>query len=631
MLNSNSYITTRKRLLITVISITFLFCFLIGRLGYLQLIAGEQLQAKGAEQWQRDLPLKAKRGAILDRTGEVIVDSKDVFTIYVRPRAVTDKKEVASVLASTLALDEQKLYQKLVKATVGEITVKKNVDFETGSNIRAKNLDGVYFSVDSARSYPRSEYLAQVLGYTNADNEGQNGLEGYYDKILRGINGYSLTQTDNKGVELGDSVTQYIPAIDGATLNTTLDVHIQGFAETAVKGAMSEWNAKGVNMLIMDVKTGGIVAMAHTPSYDLSDLPRDDVNMLNAYSKNKMIVDVYEPGSTFKIFTTASAIEKGVVNENATFFCPGYRMVDGQRIKCWRSKGHGSQTLAQGVMNSCNCVFMDLALKLGTNNFYQKLREFGFGSKTGVDFSAESAGLIMKEESVKTVDLARIGFGQAVAVTPLQLLSGVCAVVNGGVYNVPYFVKNAVDYKQNIVYEHQQNSRKVLSQQTSEKMRVLLENVVSTGSGKKASVPGYRIGGKTGTAQKYANGVIAQGKYVSSFVGFAPVDNPQYAILMTIDEPNSYAYYGSIVAAPYVGQTFSKIFDYLAIKPTEVIEEKEFVTMPFLDGKSINESVSILEQIGLRFEIAGDGEVVSSTIPIVGESVEKGDIVLIRT
>lgn len=630
-MNSNSYITTRKRLLIAVISITFLFCFLIGRLWYLQIVTGDQLQAKGAEQWQRDLPLKAKRGAILDRTGEVIVDSKDVFTIYVRPRAVKDKRIVASVLSGALDLDESKLYQKLVSATVGEITVKKNVDFETGSKIRSQNLEGVYFSVDSARSYPRSEYLAQVLGYTNADNEGQNGLEGYYDKILRGINGYSLTQTDNKGVELEGNITQYIPAVDGASLNTTLDIHIQSFAETAVKGAMREWNAKGVNMLIMDVKTGGIVAMAHTPSYDLSALPRDDVDMLNAYSKNKMLVDVYEPGSTFKIFTTASAIEKGVVGEKSTFFCPGYRMVDGQRIKCWRSKGHGSQTLGEGVMNSCNCVFMDLALKLGTKDFYQKLREFGFGSKTGVDFYAESAGLLMKESAVKTVDLARIGFGQAVAVTPLQLLSGVCAVVNGGIYNAPYFVENAVDCYGNTVYAHQPSSRKVLSEQTSEKMRLLLENVVSQGSGKKASVPGYRIGGKTGTAQKYANGVIAQGKYVSSFVGFAPADNPQYAILMTIDEPNSYAYYGSIVAAPYVGQTFSKIFDYLEIKPTENIEETEWVAMPFLDGKSINESISILEKLGLKYEIAGEGEVVKDTIPIVDEKVAKGDIVLLRT
>ena len=306
-------------------------------------------------------------------------------------------------------------------------------------------------------------------------------------------------------------------------------------------------------------------------------------------------------------------------------------MVDGQRIKCWRTIGHGSQHLSEGVKNSCNCVFMDLALKMGTENFYDKLRGFGFGSKTGVDFFSESSGLLMREENVKTVDLARIGFGQAVAVTPLQLISGVAAVVNGGVYHTPHFVNSITDSIGNTVYTQPDVQRRVLSEETSAKMRELLEGVVSEGSGKKAGVDGYRIGGKTGTAQKYENGAIAQGKYVSSFVGFAPADNPRYAVLMIIDEPSSYAYYGSIVAAPYVGQVFKKIFDYLDIKPTESIAEKEYVEMPYLDGKGVNECVNALDKLGLKYEIAGEGEVVSSTLPIVGEKVEKGDIVLLRT
>lgn len=630
-MKTNSLVTTRKRLLIAVISITFLFCALIGRLCFLQLFMGESLKARAAEQWYRDLPLKAKRGTIYDRNGNVIVDSRDVFTVYVRPRAVTDRAAVSKALAQKLELDEAKLVEKLSNAAVSEITVKKGVDFETGSDLRAMNLDGVYFSVDSARNYPFSSYLAQVLGYTNIDNEGQNGLEGYYDKFLKGVDGFSATATDNKGVELDNNVTKYYPAIPGADLNTAIDINIQSFAETAVEGAMTEWGSKSASMIVMDVNTGGIAAMARTPSYELTDIPRDDIDMLNAYSKNTMIVDVYEPGSTFKIFTTAAAIETGAVNDSTSFFCPGYRMVDGQRIKCWRTIGHGSQHLSEGVKNSCNCVFMDLALRMGTESFYDKLRGFGFGSKTGVDFFSESSGLLMREENVKTVDLARIGFGQAVAVTPLQLISGVAAVVNGGVYHTPHFVNSITDSMGNTVYTQPDVQRRVLSEETSAEMRKLLEGVVSEGSGKKAGVAGYRIGGKTGTAQKYENGAIAQGKYVSSFVGFAPADNPQYAILMIIDEPTSYAYYGSIVAAPYVGQVFEKIFDYLDIKPTENIAEKEYVEMPYLDGKGVNECVNALDKLGLKYEIAGEGETVSSTLPVVGEKVEKGDIVLLRT
>lgn len=630
-MKTNSFVLTRKRLLIAIISITFLFCALIVRLGYLQLADGEELRAKAAEQWYRDLPLKAKRGAILDVNGTVITDSKDVFTVYVRPRAVTDRALVAKTLASALDMDESKLLEKLGKTTVSEITVKKGVDFETGSYLRELGLDGVYFSVDSARNYPYSGYLAQVLGYTNVDNEGQNGLEGYFDKFLKGVDGISLTATDNKGIELADNTTKYVPAIPGATLNTSIDINIQSFAETAVAGAMAEWNSKSASMIVMDVNTGGIAAMARTPSYDLNDIPRYDIDMLNAYSKNTMIVDVYEPGSTFKIFTTAAAIESGVVNDSNRFFCPGYRVVDGQRIKCWRSIGHGSQDLGEGVKNSCNCVFMDLALKMGTETLYKNLRNFGFGSKTGVDFFSESSGLLMKESTVKTVDLARIGFGQAVAVTPLQLISGVSAVVNGGVYHTPHFVNSITDSLGNTVYECSDVRRRVISETTSEKMRGMLETVVKEGSGKKAGVDGYRIGGKTGTAQKYANGAIAQGKYVSSFVGFLPAQNPQYAVLMIIDEPNSYAYYGGVIAAPYAGQVFKKLIDYLELKPTENIEPKEYVEMPYLDGMGINESVNMLEKLGLKYEIAGEGEKVTSALPAVGTQVEKGDIVLLRT
>ena len=371
--------------------------------------------------------------------------------------------------------------------------------------------------------------------------------------------------------------------------------------------------------------------MAQSPSYSLDDLPRDDVEKLNAYSKNKMIVDVYEPGSTFKIFTTAIAIENGVVNDNSRFFCAGHRMVDGQRIRCWRSRGHGSQNLAEGVKNSCNCVFMDLALRLGTDKLYEGLKSFGFGAKTGVDFFGESSGLMMNSKKVKSVDLARIGFGQAIAVTPVQMLVGVCEAVNGGKKVSPHFVEKIAYDDGKTIYEFSSPDVRIIGERTSAEMRMLLENVVKEGSGKKASVSGYRIGGKTGTAQKYENGHIATGKYVSSFVGFAPADDPEYVILMTVDEPSSGAYYGSIVAAPYVGDIFSKIFAYEQIAPTDNAEKIEYIDMPELTDKSVDYALNELKKLGLYVECAGDGDTVISTLPLSETKVKKGDVVLIRT
>ena len=409
-----------------------------------------------------------------------------------------------------------------------------------------------------------------------------------------------------------------------------MDTKIQAFAEDAVRTAYTEWGAKNAYMIVMDVNTGGIAAMASAPSYDNNDPPRDDMTLLNALSKNKMIVDVYEPGSTFKIFTTAAALEAGVVTTSDRFFCPGYRIVDGQRIKCWRTIGHGSQDLSEGVMNSCNCVFMDLAGRLGVETFYDYLEKFGFGQKTGVDFYGESRGLLMNEASVKTVDLARIGFGQAVAVTPLQLITGVCAAVNGGILYEPYFASRITDTAGNRVLEREPEAvRRVVSETTSATLRTLLTRVVAEGGGSKAGVAGYAIGGKTGTAQKYAGGAIAQGKYVSSFVGFAPADDPQYAVLMIVDEPSGYTYYGSIVAAPYAGRTFERLFEYLSVPPASS-EPVEYTEMPELSGMTAAEAKAALKDAGLNFETAGEGETVVSAIPAAGEKLPRGDVVLVR-
>lgn len=630
-MDCNSLITTRKRLLYAWASVVFFFFVLIGRLACLQIKEGEIYSAKAAEQWYRDLPLAAGRGIIYDRTGNTIADNMTVYTVYVRPGSVTEPERVAEVLSDELGADKAKLEEKIRLRAVSEITVRKNVDAVTGEKLINLGLDGVYFSADYKRCYAYPEFLAQVVGFTDADNVGQNGLEGYYDKYIKGIAGSELVQSDNGGKEIATLERFYIPPVKGANVYTSLDINIQAYCEQAVYAATEEWKAKGATVAVMRANDGGIIAMAQSPSYSLDDLPRDDVEKLNAYSKNKMIVDVYEPGSTFKIFTTAIAIENGVVNDNSRFFCAGHRMVDGQRIRCWRSRGHGSQNLAEGVKNSCNCVFMDLALRLGTDKLYSGLKSFGFGAKTGVDFFGESSGLMMNSMKVKSVDLARIGFGQAIAVTPVQMLVGVCEAVNGGKKVSPHFVEKIAYDDGKTLYEFSSPDIRIIGERTSAEMRTLLENVVKEGSGKKASVTGYRIGGKTGTAQKYENGHIATGKYVSSFVGFAPADDPEYVILMTVDEPSSGAYYGSIVAAPYVGDIFSKIFAYEQIAPTDNAEKIEYIDMPELTDKSVDYALNELKKLGLYVECAGDGDTVISTLPLSETKVKKGDVVLIRT
>ncbi|MCH5155571.1 MAG: PASTA domain-containing protein [Clostridiales bacterium] len=619
----------RKRLLTAFIALIAVFAALFGRLFYIQVVDGGFLRAKAAEQWYRDLPLKATRGKILDANGNVLADSKDVFTLYARPNAVKDKPQTAKAISDALQLDYDNVLQQLNTA-VGEVTIKRKIDADVALELRRQNIGGLYYTLDTQRNYPYNANMSQILGFTNIDNVGQSGLESYYDKYLTGVDGFAYTSTDMAGREVDGSVTKYLPGIPGCNITLSLDANIQSFAYDAVTAACVEFSAKSAQIIVMDVNTGGILGMAKSPAFDLNDPPRDDLDLLNELSRNTLIVDMYEPGSTFKIFTTAAALEAGVVSDNDSFFCAGSRTVDGQRIRCWRSIGHGSQHLAEGVKNSCNCVFMDLALRLGTSRFYDALGKFGLGQKTGVDFSGESSGMLMKQSNVKTVDLARIGFGQAVAVTPLQLITGVCSVVNGGTLYRPYLVASvdSCDGK-NLATRQPIAVRRTVSPSTSAKMRDYLVGVVANGGGSKAGVTGYAIGGKTGTAQKYAGGSIAQGKYISSFIGFAPADNPKYAVLMIVDEPQGYVYYGSLVAAPYAGSVFSKIFDYKNV-PQTMLPEREYVIMPDVVGESAENAVQILEKMGLHVEAVGESGNVISQTPVPNERIYANDSVLIR-
>lgn len=629
-----SQFNIRKRLLIIVILITFLFAAVFGRLIYLQIFQAEALQVKAAEQWMRDLPLTAKRGLITDRNGVVLADSSTLYDVYIRPNAIEDRSAVANLLATALNTDYDKIWEKVNKTGVSEVTIAKKIEKSVMQQIADKNLAGIYFSQNINRYYVYGDFLTQVLGFTSSDGNGQTGIEQYYNDYLKGVDGKALTETDLVGKELDGSTTTYLPAIDGMNATLTIDYYIQSFAENAVKTALETHNAKSAKCIVMDPNTGEILALASAPSFDLNNLPRDNLELLFGASRNTIISDAYEPGSTFKILTSAIGLDSGNFDLNHSVYCPGYRIVDGQRIKCWRTIGHGSQTFSEGVENSCNCLFMDIAQTVGTRTFYEYLKRFGIGSKTGIDAIGEASGIVIEESAVKTVDLARIGFGQAIAVTPIELITAAASVINGGNLMTPYIMSEITSnagaaYKNSPVIRNS-----TVSAETSEIMRSILEGVVKNGGGKNAYVEGYRIGGKTGTAQKYENGVIAQGKYVSSFIGFAPADNPQYIALMIVDEPSNGVYYGSIVAAPYVGEIFKNIFAYKNIEAVYTDEDLadlgKKVVMPDLRGLSITQAILKLKELGLQYELDGDIGEISYQFPAPQSEISVNSVVLIK-
>lgn len=561
-----------------ICAIAFLFLAVLGRLLYVQMIWGENLQEKAVDQWTREIPVVAERGKIVDRNGIVLADNDDTYSIFVRKRAVSSIEEVSRGLSEALDLPYESVYQRLSESKSSEVTVKKQVGKEALNKLLEYGFEGVYYARDNSRVYPYGEFLTQVLGFTSADGQGQSGLELYYNKYLQGINGEILYETDIVGVEIEGSTPTYIPATDGLNAKLTIDYEVQQAAEAAMERAYQTHSPKSARAIVMNPQTGEILAMANKPSFDLNEIPRDDLDALHALSRNGLISDVYEPGSTFKVLTAAANIEEYLQgNRNAfspehIFSSSRYRYVDGQRVKCWSDHAngkHSNETLADALNNSCNPVFVDIALALGKEKMYEYIEKFNYGSVTGVDFSGEAQGMVLPASAIQNVDLARIGFGQTIAVTALQLAAATSAAINGGYYYTPYFVSEL--YTSDHLVAEIRNPKlknRVISEKASELLREMLEAVVRDGGGKQAYIEGYRVGGKTGTAQKYEDGHIAQGKYVSSFVGFFPANDPQYLALIVIDEPVG-QYYGSTVAAPYGREIFEKIIQAKNIKPVE--------------------------------------------------------------
>ena len=624
-----------KRLSAILLLMVFLFCAVFFKMFSVMIASGEKLQVKAMSQWLRDVPTDAPRGNILDRNGKVLASTATRYNLYVRPGDASDKEGVARLLCDVFGYDFDSTYSKISKK-VSEVTVATRATKEQLNRIYASGYDGIYYAEDNLRYYPYGDFMTQLLGFCSSDGYGQTGLEAYYDKYLTGINGQILSEADlvGKGIEGGGSY--YLPAISGLDLVTTIDVGIQAIVEGAVRNAVSKFSPKGVMCAVMDYTNGDVLALCEYPSFDLNDVPRDDLQSLFESSKSRFVSTVYEPGSTFKILTSAAALDSGKVSVNDRFYCVGSRVVDGKKIRCWKAKGHGSIDFAGGVENSCNCVFMDCALRMGTARFYDYLRAFGLASKTGIDVTGETSGIFISENLVKNVDLARIGFGQAVAVTPIGLLSATSSVVNGGVGVKAHVATSFKDSSGNVISSGMLGGgQRIVSEKTSDTMRELLTRVVTSGSGKSAYIPGYEILGKTGTAQKYENAQIARGKYISSFLGFSASEGANLGVLFIVDEPKGYMYYGSLVAAPMVRGIFESVFAYLGIEPKYTGEEEKIVGQEFLlpdfAGMSVQSARNALAKLGLYCETDGEGDKVLSQYPPANVKVDKRNVVLLLT
>lgn len=568
----------KKKMLVVFLSALLMIFFLIARLVYLMIFDAAYYQQKAKTLHEREREIKAARGEIIDRNGKVLATNKAVCTISVIHSQITDPERVIQVLADELGIEKEMIRKRVEKVSSRE-KIKTNVEKEIGDRIRAYELDGVKVDEDFKRYYPYGNLASKVLGFTGGDNQGIIGLEVKYENYLKGVNGMILTTTDARGIELADTLEDRVEPVSGDTLQVSLDYNIQEYAQQAAEKVMEEKQADAVVILILNPKTGEIYACVNAPEFDLNapftlpegtDATLNDEEkqaMLNQMWRNRSINDTYEPGSIFKVFTASAALEEGVVKEEDTFYCPGYKLVEDRRIRCARTTGHGSETFVQGVQNSCNPVFIEVGMRLGTENFYKYFEKFGLMGKTGVDLPGEAATIMHKKENVGQVELATMSFGQSFQVTPMQMATTVCSLVNGGKRITPHFgiaVYDAESGEKEETISYGKRKR-ILSKETSEKMRKILETVVSEGGGKKAQIEGYRIGGKTATSQTLPR---SANRYIGSFIGFAPADDPQVAAMAIIYNPQG-IYYGGTIAAPVVRDIFDNILPYLGIEREE--------------------------------------------------------------
>ncbi|MCM1497967.1 MAG: penicillin-binding transpeptidase domain-containing protein [Clostridium sp.] len=610
---------TRKKIVVCAFFIIAALISLVFRMGYLMVAKSEYYLDKAEALHDRERSIKAKRGCIYDRNGVELAGNKPVCSISVIHSQITDEEAVVNALCSILSLDEETVRKKVQANTIRE-KIKSNVDKDTADSLRELNLDGVMIDEDYKRYYPFDSLASKVLGFTGSDNQGIVGLEVEYEETLAGIPGSILTLTDANGLEIENEAESRIEPISGNNLYTTIDVNIQKYAEQAATKVLKAKQAKRVSVVLMNPQNGEIYAMVNVPEYNLNEpyklvyvedlysktaaqdteettkeepgpeeeqekesesrkseeqmTEKEKQDALNNMWRNFCINDTYEPGSTFKLVTATAALEEDVVKLEDTFSCPGFRIVEDRKIRCHKVGGHGTETFKEGIMNSCNPVFMDVGARVGVANMYKNYQKLGLFEKTGVDLPGEASSIMHKQENVKAVELATMSFGQSFQITPLQLLRAASAAINGGTLITPHFGMYAEDENGNQVAEFSYAAKSgAIREETSETMKELLEAVVSEGSGSKGQVEGYRVGGKTATSEKLPRG---NGKYISSFLGFAPANNPQVIGIILIDEPVG-IYYGGTIAAPVMSEMFSNILPYLGIEADYSEEDTETV------------------------------------------------------
>ncbi len=572
----------RRRVALMGVLIGGMVLALMGRLGYLMLFRADHYGQMAQDLHERERTIKAARGRILDVNGRVLADNRRVCTISVIHSQIEDGEAVAEALSGRLGLDLKEVKKKVEKKSSREI-IKTNVEYQLGEEIRSLNLAGVKVDEDYKRYYPYGSLASKVMGFTGGDNQGIIGLEVKYESVLQGKSGVILTMTDARGVELKQEGESRIEPVPGKDLQISLDVNIQQYAQQLAYQVLEQKNAMAVSILVMNPQNGEIMAMVNAPEFDLNDPFTLDQNLksdrlkeeaaarpqalsdgerqdlLNQMWRNRCINDTYEPGSTFKIITAAAGLEAGAVDLDDTFSCPGFRIVEDRKIRCHKTGGHGTETFLQGAMNSCNPVFIDVGQRLGVDRYYQYFTQFRLKEKTGVDLPGEAGTIMHQKENMGPVELATVSFGQSFQITPIRLAATVSSIINGGYAVTPHLALRTIGTDDRIREFSWPKGERVLSEETSASMRYILEQVVEEGSGKKAAVAGFRIGGKTATSEKLPR---SRKKYISSFIGFAPADDPKVLALITIDEPEG-IYYGGTIAAPVIGTLFQNILPYM--------------------------------------------------------------------
>lgn len=643
----------RRRMLINLSIFFVLFIFLCLRLAYIMLFKSNEYIKLATDQWTSEVKIDAKRGSILDRNGLELAVSANVYRAdadmntlrkYMELNKIsidTIIQRLASAMSEEVAYVRTKLSLKLPNGKdVGSVILKRRIDEETANKVKALNIKGIVISPDTKRFYPNDSMLCHVLGHTNSDGTGLTGVELTYNSILTGTAGYKLTETEkqnNQNVE--SKISQYIKPVDGNDVVLTIDKMIQLFCEKAANEAMIENNAKGVSIIVMNPQNGEILAMVNKPDYDLNNpwVQGYSYSDLQKIWRNHCVSDTFEPGSIFKVVTATAALEEGVVSDSDKFNCSGSLVVGGRTIHCANRKGHGEQSFLKIIENSCNVGFMKLGERLGAEKLVKYIDLFGFGKKTGIDLNGEATGIV-KRKSITNVDLASMSFGQVNTVTPVEYMAGFNAIANGGTWITPHVMKEVVeaggDINTPIKVYTKYNKTKTLNTETMKVIREDLEKVVYEGGGKNAFIAGYHIAGKTGTAQKVINGRYAPGKYIASFAGMAPAENPRLTIFVSIDEPDPGKYYASLISAPVAKEVFNDIFNYLNMKPDVSYDEvskslRQMVIVPDVRGLSVKDAAAKLKEFNLSYEAENAEAVVESTVPMPGFSIAEGSKIML--